>query len=357
MRRRKFTIGLVAFGGLAVMFSRLTGAISRTLEGSAPNGTGIPLEAPAPTARRKPARPILPNLLLAGVQKSGTTAVDNYMREHDFVCSAQEKREMNGFKYTSSKEVHFFDIKERFSKGIDFYIEHYNHCNFASDNKFLIDSTPNYQLHPERIYESYKKFDPEGLGNLKIIFTVREPVAREMSWFNHWSNSYRWLSAFPKGYQPTFTKDYYPQLLQKRNKKTLKGYYFKWFQRWFTLFDRKNILILAYDEIKRHPERAMRRVHEFLDIPLPPAVVAVDEADAGSNRDTNIAASGVITNHKQTDFPDCARQETILQWFQEDTDQFYKLLEEYPGPSMEQRPFPKFQFSCYKEPGAFAKNT
>lgn len=130
--------------------------------------------------------PMLPNLLLAGTQKAGTTAVDNYMREQGMVCSAQRKRDLNGFQHTSAKEPHFFDISEHFSMGIDFYMDLYSHCNFERDHKYLIDSTPNYQLFPERIHKAYKKKDPAALDNLKIIFTLREPVAREMSWFNHW---------------------------------------------------------------------------------------------------------------------------------------------------------------------------
>jgi len=311
-----------------------------------------------------PTEPILPNLLLAGVQKAGTTAVDSYMREHDLVCSAQEKRDLNdSARYTSSKEVHYFDITEHFKKGVNFYRSLYSHCNFTSNHKYLIDSTPNYQLHPKRIFNFYKLHDPKGLQNLKIIFTVREPVAREMSWFNHWSNSNRYRAAFPKSYQPKFIKDYYPIMKSQQKNETLKSFYHRWFKEWFRLFDRQNILILSYDEIKNSPQSAMQRVHQFLDIPLPASQLLegnntfdMDQSTSNASAPT-IKASGVIANRGETDYPSCAQQESISTWFKNDTQSFYELLREYPGPPMEQSPFPKFRFECYNAPAKFATVT
>jgi hypothetical protein len=56
-----------------------------------------------------------PDYLIIGVQKSGTTALYNYIIEHPKIVSAKQK------------EVHFFDEDMRFNKGIEWYREQLNY--------------------------------------------------------------------------------------------------------------------------------------------------------------------------------------------------------------------------------------
>lgn len=159
------------------------------------------------------------------------------------------------------------------------------------------------------------------------------------------ANSKRYME-FPNGYTPTFEVDYMPGLLKKRDKGFLKGLYFHWLSRWFKLFDRKRILILHYDEIKERPESAMKRVHAFLN---------TTEINTEKVKVVGITPKGVIAASAKV--ASCATQEKMRSWFYNDTNLFYKLLEENPGPPMEQRPFPKFKYSCYKNPGSFSNAT
>lgn len=46
-----------------------------------------------------------------------------------------------------------------------------------------MDATPKYQLYPQRVHRFYREAGME--KTMKIMFTMREPVSRDMSWYNH----------------------------------------------------------------------------------------------------------------------------------------------------------------------------
>lgn len=52
--------------------------------------------------------PIKVNFVVAGTQKGGTSALDNYLRENQGILMATEK------------EVHFFDDEDNFNKPVDY---------------------------------------------------------------------------------------------------------------------------------------------------------------------------------------------------------------------------------------------
>jgi hypothetical protein len=76
-----------------------------------------------------------------------------------------------------------------------------------------------------------------------------------------------------------------PSMLPPWIPMTLKELHGKWFPSWFELFDRRHqILIVSHHEIKSDPMSAMRRVHEFLQVPFP-----YDHTD-----ETNITNGGCV---------------------------------------------------------------
>ena len=119
----------------------------------------------------------LPRILLAGVQKSGSTALSDFVHRAGACLSrpdpSQEKEE---------KEVHFFDNNIMYMKGIDYYSKLFAHCKNMS---VAVDATPETFLFPRRVKEVYDLAGKRALEELKIIIVVREPVARELSLYNH----------------------------------------------------------------------------------------------------------------------------------------------------------------------------
>ena len=75
-------------------------------------------------------------------------------------------------------------MDHRYKKGFEFYSKRFEHCNNAT---YVVDATPNYlgSHSAERVYETYSKASPRLLSELKLIVSVREPIARELSLYNH----------------------------------------------------------------------------------------------------------------------------------------------------------------------------
>lgn len=124
-----------------------------------------------------------PSYFIIGAPKCATTSLYKlFTAKHPGICSS------------IVKEVHYFDRKGNWDKGAAFYSAHFStnkqHCGKTingsnTKNMPFIDSTPDYFANravPARIYASFTKKDRH---KKKFILVLREPVAREYSWYNH----------------------------------------------------------------------------------------------------------------------------------------------------------------------------
>jgi hypothetical protein len=203
----------------------------------------------------------LPNVLFVGAQKAGTSAISDWLFLNDVCYPGRYK-----------KEVHFFD--ERFSKGLEFYAKRFKNCQ----NKSLaMDATPNYLNWASRIHSFYKAAGDHRLENLKIMFSLRDPISRELSIYNHMLDlclkhrkSTQWYAEIRRldGSIMSFD-DYVDAVVIPNLKKSLAfnfSMYAKYLKEWFQLFDRKNLLVLSYDELKGNSKKTKWRVKEFLGL-------------------------------------------------------------------------------------------
>jgi len=308
-------------------------------------GGNIPGNIDDQTIRKK--LPRIPNILIAGTQKAGTSWLFYYLQQHEDICPPKPM----GADYpdSSSKEVHFFDHDNRFSQGLEFYQRCWEHCQ--RNSSFIMDATPNYLLYPERIRQVY---DEQGAtADLKIILILREPTSRELAAYrmgmNHIisPNKHKDRPTAKTvidnkgdilGFEDYINKKYHPKYWHLWRKWALRpglSLYGPVLKRWFDAFNREQILVLVFDELQSNTTAFAERTRQFLglssSIPLqfPPAV--------------NSNANKTVSSFPP---PPCSEQTTVARLFEQSNSQLYDLLERYPGPEMEQRPFPKFEFRC-----------
>ncbi|KAL7558759.1 hypothetical protein ACA910_010068 [Epithemia clementina (nom. ined.)] len=274
-------------------------------------------QPPPPPNQTSPRPRRIPNVLLAGAQKAGTTAVAEYLQRAEFanhICWAQPQ---HGLAYTA-KEPHFFDHNHTFEQGgLDYYQRIYSHCQ--NHHRILLDATPNYFTFLQRIYDFYRHL---GLvDDLKVIFIVREPMARELSWFHHLEyhaicnytheptpdyvarDIYRhydhylhhdngtttvvqteetkeggdspFLSTSPPPPPPLWTFAEYlnqtvlPRLALETESESNVGLYVLWLRQWFALLDRRRqIWVVHYDQVLHNQTLFLDQLHAFLNLPL-----------------------------------------------------------------------------------------
>ena len=92
----------------------------------------------------------MPNILLAGALKAGTTAISDWLFENG-VCRPEVFDDEPPF---FNKHVMFFDQPGRFEKGLPFYARRFQHCK---NSAFVMDATPNTLSFPHNVENTYKE--------------------------------------------------------------------------------------------------------------------------------------------------------------------------------------------------------
>lgn len=184
------------------------------------------------------------DFLVVGAQKSGTTALDHFLRLHASVEMA------------TRKEAHFFDDEQKFS-GCDVdYSRYHEYFSFAPGSQVRGEATPIYLYWcnaAQRIWE----YNPE----IKLIAVLRNPIERA---FSHW-NMERDRGAEPLPFMEAIQsevercREALP--LQHRVYSYLdRGFYSEQLRRFWRFFPQKQMLILRFEEFRQCPSETLSRV-------------------------------------------------------------------------------------------------
>ena len=283
----------------------------------------------------------LPAVQLIGAQKAGTSAIADWLFDKGGFC---RPKVFDDEPFYYNKEVHFFDSEWRYEQGAQFYARRFEHCKANDGLVCTMDATPDTLPFAERVRSTYEAAGGDQAETVKVIVILREPVSRELSLYNHLAFDCRRLRAPDRNaWQNQVIKEdgsvmsFDEFVLDKSipalgkatgpGRSTRHGLYATHLSTWFKLFDRRQILVLSYDELQYHPENLQERIQTFLGCTVPGGLCRSNSNDS----------------HDKVRFPSCKAQETLLAVFAPINEKLYQLLESNPGPSMEQRPFPKFQ--------------
>jgi hypothetical protein len=202
---------------------------------------------------------ILPNYLIIGTAKGGTTSLHRYLEEHPKVG------------HTLKKEVHFFDYN--FKEGIDWYKTYFP---LKQSNLIAGDSTPNYLIHP---HTSRRVF--ETIPTVKLILLLRNPVDRAYSHHNmnfkrsdipenlSFEKAIEAEEARLDGEMERMRRDEnYISLDFSYYSYLASGIYIDQIKDWMMFFPRDQILILKSEDLFESPPTVYKQVLEFLNLPM-----------------------------------------------------------------------------------------
>jgi hypothetical protein len=116
--------------------------------------------------RSKPRKIKRLEFILAGAQKSGTTALHYCLSRHPNITMGDQQ------------EIHFFDNDALFVSEVD-YEELHKHYPLLGPSTIAGDCTPSYIYHKPAV-ERIWKYNPES----KLLILLRNPVDRA---FAHWN--------------------------------------------------------------------------------------------------------------------------------------------------------------------------
>ena len=211
---------------------------------------------------RKVSSPLraLPNFLIIGAQKSGTTSLYNYLTNNPEIEPALQK------------EIYFFDL--HFNKGLTWYRKFFPLRSNLNNNgkRFTLEASPSYLFYPHA-----PKRVKETLGEIKLIVLLRNPVDRAYSNFKWEKRRGRETRTFEevilaeeemaKAEMNKMINDenYYSH--EYRNFAYLnKGIYVDQLERWIKYFPKSNLLVLESNEMYTEPEHVLKKISHFLGI-------------------------------------------------------------------------------------------
>jgi hypothetical protein len=199
---------------------------------------------------------VLPDFVIIGAQRSGTTSLYDYLLRHPQVIPAHKK------------EVHFYDLHH--ARGVEWYRANFPLRWQMRDGRITGEATPNYLVYPQAA-ERLHAVTP----NAKLIALLRNPVDRAHSAWRLRSMEGSETASFEEALAremeqaDTDVSDMRDPRKVGRFLRFLylaKSRYPEQLERWWSLFARDQMLIVQSEELFTHPDKALGAIADFLAI-------------------------------------------------------------------------------------------
>lgn len=203
----------------------------------------------------------IPNLFIAGFQKCATTTLFEVLRGHPEIGVALDWEGSQA--EWPLKEPGFFG--ENYGKGIKWYQSLYAGCKESQ----LLDGTPNYAAS-----DCSMKRLARTVPDAKLILSLRDPVKRARSSWNHWiqlPENKRWPGMFdPDGdFESNVRAEVDNGHLESCNSRLIgAGYYFDQIQRILKYFQPSQLHITSAEWINRNFIEELHCIQEFLELDI-----------------------------------------------------------------------------------------
>ncbi|MCE7918160.1 MAG: hypothetical protein DPW21_08470 [Anaerolineae bacterium] len=196
---------------------------------------------------------VKPNLIIAGVNKAGTTSLFTYLSEHPDVCGSKIK-----------ETLYFLPLRygEKELPPLEGYLRNFEQCN---DSKYAMEATAGYYYGGAMVAQAIKST----LGKPKVVILFRDPIARLFSFFKFKKSSLE--------LEQTLTFEEYIQKCEslspdervKRENNAYwgveGGYYSKYLKDWFDVFG-DDLKIIFFEHLVADPKTTLVEICEWLGI-------------------------------------------------------------------------------------------
>ena len=185
--------------------------------------------------RRRKRHAGMPNLIIVGGLKCGTTSIHHYLGLHPEI------------QMSKPKELNFFVEELNWDLGLDWYASRF-------DDRFAVrgESSPHYTNLPR--FTGAAQRIHANCPDSRMIYMVRDPIKRILS---------HWVHATGAGYE---TRELAPTLSAPDTAYVQRSLYWMQLQPYLELFDRSRIEIITQEELQSDREGTMRRAFRFAGV-------------------------------------------------------------------------------------------
>ncbi len=208
---------------------------------------------------------ILPDFLIIGGNKCGTTSLFKYMIEHPCILAP------------TNKEINYFN--RFYENGTMWYRSHYPtflsklYYKMKTKTKIITgEATTHYLTKEPKTPYRVKKLVP----SIKLIVILRNPIDRAYSQYNMLAIQQREPLSFEKAIafamqnpNQTDKKLILAENLNMTNDYSYlrRGIYVDDLKRWMNIFPKERFLILQTEEFNSKPNEVLNRIYKFLGLP------------------------------------------------------------------------------------------
>ena len=195
----------------------------------------------------------LPDFLIIGAQKSGTTSLQFYLQSHPDIGP------------NVLGEPHFFDWA--WKRGVDWYRDLFAELD---PHALVGEKSPFYLFHPQ-VPERVASTVPDA----RLVAILRDPVDRALSHYFHavrWHNESRPIEEAFKDEEGAVNQQEDPRAYDEqqsdlvRHSYLRRGLYAEQLERWLQYFPPSQLLVLETRELTRSGPGGFHRVLDFLGL-------------------------------------------------------------------------------------------
>ncbi|MBL3656654.1 sulfotransferase [Fulvivirga sediminis] len=193
---------------------------------------------------------LLPDFLIIGAGKCGTTSVDNYLKQHPSIYVTNVK-EPNFFGYELIKPEDFEDkskLKHYYDSVTD--LKSYQALFSQAKADQLRGETSNTYLYHDRAPERIRYYVP----NVKMAAIFRQPAERLYSRYLHLARENKLPT---KSFDGVLDKN---SIWWERNDLMKEGFYYKNLIRFFDYFPKDQIKTYLFEDLNGNPQQVMQDI-------------------------------------------------------------------------------------------------
>lgn len=192
----------------------------------------------------------MPNFIIVGTPKAGTTAIYNYLKQHPQIYMPPFK-EPHFFSFEGEQKPHW-SIKT---------LEDYQALFQDATSEQIIGEASTWYLYSQTAAERIRHHIP----NVKLIAILRNPIERAYS---------SWAFRVQCGWESITD---FQQALQAESQRIREnyewdfhylkaGFYSSQLQHYFDVFQREQLKIIIYEDFQADPVRILQEIYKFLEV-------------------------------------------------------------------------------------------
>jgi hypothetical protein len=201
----------------------------------------------------------LPNFLIAGAPKAGTSSVHKWIADHPHAVGSTEKETY----FFVDPDTHMYRKNANVTHGLEKYSSYFPVPDSLNPT-VVLESTPSY-LYYETALKGVKSLST----NPKCLFILREPAAQIYSLYQYFKNNWDWIpcnlsfSDYLKAIREGTANFKGNELAENAIK---YGSYVNYLTRWQEELGSDRIMVLTFDELIRDEKEFTKNIARWLGL-------------------------------------------------------------------------------------------